>query len=178
MYRSRLTIILKLSIIPWIVIYLPWLFFECCSNREVDWWWRLEIFCVIPLSIAAMLFSFSLIMRIYGRLFHWHEPEYRKYIRNGGDPYCDNAPSGFNTGRPFYHNWECPTCGAEILTLDEPCWNCGINPHSYEPVATGRHFTCGSCQRDVVEMNYGDLDRGGVICPYCNTNNVPSSPPT
>jgi DNA-directed RNA polymerase subunit RPC12/RpoP len=172
MYRSRVSIILKLSIIPWIVIYLPWLFFECTSSREVDWWWRTEMFFVIPLSIGTMLFTYSFILRIYGRLFHWHEPEYRAYIRAGGDPYFDCLPEGFNTRRPFYSTtvWSCRECGAEIEGQWAVCSNCGSNQ---QVASAGRHFNCGSCGQEVYEITYGDLDRGGVICPYCGTNNVP-----
>jgi len=35
-----------------------------------------------------------------------------------------------------------------------------------------RQFTCGNCNQTVIELNYGDLESGGVICPYCRSNNI------
>lgn len=34
-----------------------------------------------------------------------------------------------------------------------------------------RTFSCHGCHETVAESNYGDLENGGVICPFCGSNN-------
>ena len=171
MYRSKLAIILKLSIVPWLIIWLPYFLLEYNSIRIMDYEKFLWFFIEIPLVIGVMLFTFSTILRIYGWLFHRHEPEYREYIRNGGDPYFDNLPSPWNTGRPFYEVSVCPRCDSEI-GYATVCPNCGWAA----PTSPHRRFICPGCHRKLRETNYGDLDNGGVRCPHCGAVTIWSSP--
>ena len=72
---------------------------------------------------------------------------------------------------------QCNSCGARNEALHGACWNCGNNLSNAQQQASGRTFNCYHCGRSVQEMNLGDLDRTGVVCPFCGGNTVtPGSP--
>jgi DNA-directed RNA polymerase subunit RPC12/RpoP len=46
------------------------------------------------------------------------------------------------------------------------------NRPTASPRAQGRRFNCWNCGQAVLEMTLGDLERTGVVCPYCQAKNV------
>lgn len=36
----------------------------------------------------------------------------------------------------------------------------------------GRQFVCFNCEQTIAEVVYGDMDRGGLRCPYCQKVNT------
>jgi hypothetical protein len=143
------------------------------------------LFLVVAV-VAAMMWSFSLILRFVGWLCYSNDPEYQRFRKLGGDPYFYFLPEGVNNdtwaervgGRPEPKTnfqppkewcWQCNSCGARNEAPSGPCWNCGNN------LSNGRVVNCWRCGKPVREASFGDLDNGGVICPYCEARLV--SPP-
>jgi DNA-directed RNA polymerase subunit RPC12/RpoP len=46
------------------------------------------------------------------------------------------------------------------------------DPGSAAAKVPGRQFRCAHCQKEFVEREYGDLDRGPLKCPHCSGQNV------
>lgn len=150
--------------------------------------------------VAGMMLFFSLVCRIFGWLFLGDDPGYQQFRANGGDPYFDlTLPEGINNdswavrcgGQPEPdtafeppHDWlyQCNACGARNEFPHGACWHCGSNlappPTSrFSPsVNQGvpRILDCWQCHREVQEMNPGDLENGGVMCPFCGAHMIPS----
>ena len=62
--------------------------------------------------------------------------------------------------------WQCNACGARNQSPQGRCWHCGSNLSNEPQVGGGRRTTCWNCGKAVLEANNGDLDDGGVICPF------------
>jgi hypothetical protein len=130
-----------------------WLLGTLSGSKLFEGWWYAVYAAEIFGVVGGMLFAFSAIMHTWGWLFHRHDPEYIEFLAQGRDPY-------------FYR--------FENEDHDAPREMSGLERLLNMP---GRTVTCWNCHRQVRETTYGDLDRGGVICPFCGANMVtPESP--
>jgi hypothetical protein len=169
---------IRSSIPAWIVVIPCWYVMDC---DHTPW-----VLAVGMGTWPCLMYLFSAICYVWGFIVCWGDPEYRRFVATGGDPYFDlTLPWPINTdswsvragGRPepktdFVppHEWtaQCPHCGARNEQGQDTCWNCGgvLIIHAD---AGGRTLTCCNCLNNLVEMNYGDLENGGVNCPHCGT---------
>jgi hypothetical protein len=168
--------------IPWMVIFLLGM-----AGGIVP---GIGVLFIVVAAVAAMMIAFSLILRLFGWVFWRNDPGYQQFRRSGGDPYFDlTLPAGINNddwatrcgGQPEPKTsfvppkeWlvQCNNCHARNEVAAGPCWNCGNNLSNKPQTAGGRRTICWKCGKAVVEANYGDLDNGGVICPFCGAHMV------
>jgi uncharacterized CHY-type Zn-finger protein len=186
-YRTpRWLMVLKVAQVPWIVVL------SFCILAGITPGVNLLFF--VLLGAGGLMYGISMILRFMGWVLFRNDPEYRKFRATGGDPYFDlTVPEGINNdswavrigGKPEPKTdfvppkewiYQCNACGARNETqLFTFCWHCGNYLGVTDAPATptvGRNIICVNCKKLIHETNYGDLDRGGVICPYCNTTLV------
>ena len=107
-----------------------------------------KFWSVVEIGIASMLIvvfygGFAwLVTNVGMRLLYGRDPEYQRFIRNGGDPYLDVLPKPLNpdsevtrqTGLrepeydsfvpPSHYRFQCPRCGARVEHQIDVCWRC------------------------------------------------------
>lgn len=147
-YRTpRWLMILRVARVPWMVIFLGCIAFGVVPG--------LNILAIVVGAVAAMMWLFSGICRLFGALFLRNDPDYQEFRRRGGDPYFDlTLPEGVNNdslavrwgGRPEPQTdfvppqswlWQCNNCGARNQEPQGACWHCG-NGLSNDPSSVGR----------------------------------------
>jgi len=192
---SKTMMILRVARVPWMVIFLIGMAGGIIPGFGV-------LFLVVGV-VAAMMWMFSLICRIFGWLFLRNDQGYQEFRANGGDPYFDlTLPEGINNdswavrcgGKPEPQTdfvppksflYQCNTCGARNEFPHGACWHCGSNLSNGAPpsprftpsvnrAVPGRILDCWKCKREVQEANYGDLENGGVMCPFCGAHMIPA----
>jgi hypothetical protein len=143
------------------------------------------------IGVAVMMYGIAFCVRAVLWLTHGNEPAYRKFRQGGGCPFFDwhlgwigfnrDSFAVVNGGRPEPQTdfvppedwlWQCNSCGARNEAPQGACWHCGNNLSNEPQQQGGRLFGCFNCHRNVREADYGDLDNGGVTCPFCGATNL------
>ena len=75
-------------------------------------------------------------------------------------PLPQTVPAFQATSPPLF---SCPACGSQIPAGNATCPNCGFGG-----TLPPRDFACSTCGQVLRESRYGDLELGGVLCPYCH----------
>jgi len=145
-----------------------------CILVGLSFWYLL----VPIIVVAALVWGIRAIVAFFGNLMYGDTPDYQQFRESGGDPYFGLLPPPFNTddlavragGLPEPEGWrppedwmfQCLKCGARNHSADAVCWHCGNGGR--EP----RIKICGGCKNRVQEPSYGDFEKTGVVCPYCD----------
>ena len=167
---SRALMTARVGLTTWMVIFLVCLFAGLAPT--------IAMMAIVLGTIAVFMFVASVFVRIGGHLLYGSDPEYRRWIAEGGDPYFDILPPPFNRdslavragGQPepatdFIppDGWmfQCGSCGARNPDEAPVCWHCGAGLQ--QPL----EIICGDCGGSFFEPEVGDLERRGVVCPWC-----------
>lgn len=113
------------------------------SATDTQFWNPIEI-ALGSLLIVVFFGGFGwLVVNIGTRLICGRDPEFQRYLRNGGDPYFDTLPSPMNPDSkvtrqsglqepeydsfvpPRHWRFQCPRCGARVEHRIDVCWRCG-----------------------------------------------------
>ncbi len=152
----KLAVVTKYSTILSIVILGPIWLLGYLADAQIFEGWSILLYIAETFGVVGgMLFTFSWIMRTWGWLFHSNDPEYQEFLAQGRDPY-------------FYRfeRYDHDTPQAPDLSG----WDQLLNMPRTQP---GRVVNCWNCHKDVQEVHLGDLENGGIVCPYCGKTMLP-----